>query len=54
MGKYLKKFETHAEYESFADSKAYGVPNVSYCTQQNEVHYNEEGIILEENPQVFN
>ena len=39
MGKYLKLFETHAEYESFISSD-YDKPNVSYCEDNNEVHYN--------------
>jgi len=39
MGKYLKLFETHAEYESFIQTD-YDKPNVSYCEDNNEVHYN--------------
>ena len=39
MGKYLKKFETTAEYESFIASD-YDKPNVSLCEDNNEVHYN--------------
>lgn len=39
MGKYLKLFETHAEYESFIQTD-YDKPNVSLCAQENEVHYN--------------
>ena len=39
MGKYLKKFNTHADYETFI-SDDFIKPNVSYCVQENEVHYN--------------
>lgn len=39
MGKYLKKFENHSQYESYIATD-YAKPNVSYCVQQNEVHYN--------------
>lgn len=38
--KYLKKFENHDSYESFITSGDYPKPNVSYCVQENEVHYN--------------
>lgn len=34
--KYLKKFNTHAEYEL----ATLDLPNVSYCVDNNEVHYN--------------
>ena len=38
MGKFLKKFSTHAEYESAESSLI--LPNVSICTDTpNEVHY---------------
>lgn len=38
MGKYLKKFDTHAEYEEARQNLI--LPNVSYCEDNNEVHYN--------------
>lgn len=39
MGKYLKLFETHNEYETELSSLA--LPNVSFCLDRiNEVHYN--------------
>ena len=38
MGKYLKLFQTHSEYEQDAPNRLY--PNVSHCIAQNEVHYN--------------
>lgn len=34
--KYLRKFQTHSQYEA----ATLDLPNVSYCVQQNEVHYN--------------
>ena len=37
--KYLKKFENHSQYESYIATD-YAKPNVSYCVQENEVHYN--------------
>ena len=39
MGKYLKLFDTHAEYESFIQTD-FDRPNVSYCMDNDEVHYN--------------
>ena len=38
--KYIKKFENHDSYELFITSGDYPKPNVSYCVQENEVHYN--------------
>jgi hypothetical protein len=38
MGKYLKKFENHTEYEGARQNLI--LPNVSLCAQENEVHYN--------------
>lgn len=37
--KYLKKFDTHTEYEEYIASD-YDKPNVSLCVAENEVHYN--------------
>ena len=39
--KYLKKFDTHTEYETYRDSQDYVTPNVSYCVDMNEVHSEE-------------
>lgn len=36
--KYLRKFNNHTEYETNRDNLIR--PNVSYCVQENEVHYN--------------
>lgn len=40
MTKYLKNFAQHTNYETFIASE-YAKPNVSYCIEENEVHYNE-------------
>ena len=40
MGKYLKLFEQHAQYETYINSQDAVLPNVSYCIDNDEVHYN--------------
>ena len=40
MGKYIKKFDTHADYEDFLETSDFIKPNVSYCEDNNDVHYN--------------
>ena len=43
MSKYLKLFENHTQYETFiggGGKTPFVKPNVSYCTEENEVHYN--------------
>jgi hypothetical protein len=40
MGNYLKFFETHSEYETYIGGQDVLLPNVSYCEDMNEVHYN--------------
>ena len=40
MGLYLKLFENHTDYEAFTATTEFIKPNVSYCEQDNEVHYN--------------
>lgn len=39
MGKYLKLFKTHAEYELFIQTD-FDKPNVSYCEDNKDVHFN--------------
>jgi hypothetical protein len=39
MGKYLKKFESHSQYEAYAASPAFLCPNVSICVNEKDVHY---------------
>ena len=40
MGKYLKLFETHSEYNTYINGNDKVLPNVSLCEDNNEVHYN--------------
>ena len=40
MSKYLKKFETTSAYTTYIGGNDKVLPNVSYVTDQNEVHYN--------------
>ena len=40
MGKYLKLFEQHAQYEAYIGGGGAVLPNVSYCIDNDEVHYN--------------
>ena len=40
MGKYIKSFSNHNDYEDFTYSDDYIRPNTSYCKSENEVHYN--------------
>ena len=52
MAKYLKLFENHNGYTAYtADTENYLLPNVSYCIEQNEVHFNpynepSQGLVL--------
>jgi hypothetical protein len=38
--KFLKKFSLHADYETYINSNDKILPNVSYCEDNNDVHYN--------------
>lgn len=40
MNRYLKEFQTHADYEAFITTDDYLTPNVSYCEDDGELHYN--------------
>ena len=40
MGKYIKLFQTHSEYEAYIGGEDAFLPNVSYCEDINDVHYN--------------
>ena len=40
MGKYLKLFDTHADYQAFTQTSDFIKPNVSHCVNENDVHYN--------------
>lgn len=51
MGKYLKKFSTHDEYNTFTEGNVI-FPNVSVCSTQKHVHYtnpNAEYIFIDQN-----
>ena len=37
---YLKEFESHADYAAYIGGSDKVLPNVSYCVDNNEVHYN--------------
>lgn len=37
---YIKLFETHADYNTYITGQDKILPNVSYCENENEVHYN--------------
>lgn len=37
---FLKLFQNHSEYEAFVYGGAIAMPNVSYCIEENHVHYN--------------
>ena len=38
--KYLKKFDRHADYEAYKNGQDYLTPNVSWCVDLDEVHFN--------------
>ena len=40
MGKYIKKFSTHTQYETYINSQDKILPNVSFCKDQEDLHYN--------------
>ena len=40
MGNYIKLFETHSAYNTYITGGDAILPNVSYCEDQNGVHYN--------------
>ena len=52
MGKYLKLFDNHNGYTAYtADTENYLLPNVSYCIEQDECHFNpynepSQGLVL--------
>ena len=40
MSKFLKRFETHSAYNTYINGQGRILPNVSYCRDNNDVHYN--------------
>ena len=43
MSNYLKKFNSHTNYEAYINSSDKLLPNVSYCKLGDELHYNPSG-----------
>lgn len=39
MGKYIKLFNSHSDYEDFTESEDFILPNVSRCDSQKDIHY---------------
>ena len=46
--KYLKLFNQHSSYETYINGSDKVLPNVSYCENENEIHYNPQIIWAEE------
>ena len=42
MSKYIEYFDEHVDYEEFKQSQDYIKPNVSYCKNEEEIHYEDE------------
>ena len=42
MNEHIKLFETHSDYEEYINSQDKILPNVSFCKDSEEVHYNEK------------
>lgn len=42
----LTLFEDHSGYVEYVQSEDFTMPNVSYCVEQNEVHYNPENLLM--------
>jgi hypothetical protein len=40
MSKYIKVFETHIGYEEYINGEGAILPNVSFCEDEKDVHYN--------------
>ena len=39
MGKYIKLFNSHSDYEDFTESEDFILPNVSRCDSEKDIHY---------------
>lgn len=46
MTKFLKKFDTHAEYQTYIEGEDSILPNVSKCVNTDDVHYNPENSVI--------
>lgn len=53
MGQYLKLFDTHINYQNFVNSGEMLRPNVSHCVSENEVHYNHNPLMLNQDYRKF-
>ena len=42
MKEFIKKFNTHEDYEEYITGDSVVLPNVSYCVDAKDVHYNHE------------
>ena len=51
--KYIKLFENHLEYEYFVLDDTMDLPNVSHCVSENEVHYNNNPLMLNQDYRKF-
>lgn len=40
MRKFIKAFENHNQYEAFTGTSEFVLPNVSFCENEDEMHYN--------------
>ena len=45
--KYIKLFNTHNDYETYMNSQDKALPNVSYCEDNDELHYNVQNLAEE-------
>ena len=41
MSKYLKLFDEHSDYETYVDGDNTILPNISYCKDEENIHYND-------------
>ena len=53
MGKYLKMFKTHSEYEAFKASSEMAHPNVSICDDDFFIHYDKSSSKIAETPVLY-
>ena len=53
MGKYLKMFKTHSEYEAFKASPEMAHPNVSICDNDFFIHYDKSSSKIAETPVLY-
>lgn len=49
---YIKQFQTHNQYEAYAESENFIRPNVSYCVDKDELHFNSKEKTVEEETRV--